>query len=155
LALCVDLPWKLAIVGDGPCRDDVHTMFSALPEHRITWLGELPEEKVAEALAAGDFYVWPGFGEAYGLAYLEAQASGLPVAAQNIAGVPEVVIDGKTGLLSEAGSIEAYGDAIRRLIADGALRKQMGDEARRFVMSERSLEQAAATLKSILARFEA
>jgi glycosyltransferase involved in cell wall biosynthesis len=154
LALCVDVEWHLTVVGDGPCRVDVQTIFSALPEGRVNWLGELVAGKVAEALAASDFYVWPGFGEAYGLTYLEAQASGLPVVAQNIAGVPEVVIDGKTGLLTEAGNVKAYSDAIHRLIADEALRRRMGTEARRFVTTERSLERAAATMKSILARFE-
>ena len=46
--------------------------------------------------AEGALYAWPGFGEAYGLAYLEAQAAGLPVVAQDIDGVPGVVRNGET-----------------------------------------------------------
>ena len=55
---------------------------------------------VARQLATSDIFVWPGTGEAYGIAYLEAQASGLPVVAQATAGVPTVVRHGVTGLLT-------------------------------------------------------
>ncbi len=60
--------------------------------------------------------MWPGSGEAYGIAYLEAQAAGLPVIAQWTAGVPEVVEDGVTGLLTLEGDVAAYAEAIRRMI---------------------------------------
>ncbi len=155
LKLCRDLPWTLTVVGDGPCRPEVESLFAVLPHEQIDWLGELPPEKVPAILSQGDLYVWPGFGEAYGLAYLEAQASGLPVVAQAVAGVPEVVRNGETGLLTEPGDVPAYADAIRHLLVDGPLRETMGAQARRFVLSERSLHGAAATLKSLLSRFEA
>ena len=104
-------------------------------------------------LAGGSIYVWPGTGEAYGLAYLEAQAAGLPVVAQAVAGVPEVVRDGATGLLTPAGDIPAYAAAVRRLLADRDLRREMGVEARRFVLAERSLSTASARLATCLRRF--
>ena len=56
----------------------------------------------------GGTYVWPGTGEAYGIAYMEAQAAGLPVVAQKTAGVPEVVKDGVTGTLTAAGDASAF-----------------------------------------------
>ena len=86
-----DLPWRLSIAGDGPCRTDVEAEFARLPAARLEWLGALKPEEVPAMLARGGVYVWPGCGEAYGLAYLEAQAAGLPVVAQHTAGVPEVV----------------------------------------------------------------
>lgn len=154
LGLCTDLPWTLAVAGDGPSRDEVRALFAGLPPSRIAWLGELQRDAVATALANADVYVWPGFGEAYGLAYLEAQASGLPVVAQTIAGVPDVVRDGETGLLTPPGDAAAYAAALRRLLTEQALREAMGDAARRFVLTERSLDGAALTLAGLLARFE-
>ena len=153
LALCADLPWTFAIVGDGPCGGEVRSLFAAFEPGRIEWLGEKEPEAVPAILASGDIYAWPGFGEAFGLAYLEAQAAGLPVVAMAIAGVPEVVRDGATGLLTSPDA-PAYAAAIRRLLTEVGLRRSMGAEARRFVLEERSLEKAAATLKSLLARFE-
>ena len=146
----VDLQWTLAVVGDGPCRDEVAAEFAGLPPERIEWLGQLAPGEVPAALAGCGIYVWPGCGEAYGLAYLEAQAAGLPVVAQDTAGVPEVVLDGQTGILTAAGDITSYADAIERLLVDDDERKAMGEAARRFVLGERSLDAAAVRLAAIL-----
>ena len=95
--------WHLTIIGDGPARPAVEAAFAALPAERLAFAGACGTEAIARRLARGAVYLWPGFGEAYGLAYLEAQAAGLPVVAQAVAGVPEVVIDGETGLLVPGG----------------------------------------------------
>ena len=151
LEACSALPWTLSVVGDGPCRDEVHTAFAGIDPARIEWLGERKPEEISAILATGDLFVWPGFGEAYGLAYLEAQAVGLPVVAQDIAGVPEVVDNGETGILTQPGDAEEYASAITRLLTDGDARREMGEAARRFVHEQRSLEGAAARLSAMLA----
>jgi len=153
LGSCLDLEWTLAIVGDGPCRDEVRGLFAAVPAQRVEWLGERRPEEVPAILSSASLYVWPGTGEAYGLAYLEAQASGLAVVAQATAGVPEVVRDGATGLLTPPGDVYAYAAAVRRLLTDDALRRRMGAEAQRFVLAERSASRASAILEDCLRRF--
>jgi glycosyltransferase involved in cell wall biosynthesis len=107
---------------------------------------------VPNLLRGAGIYVWPGCGEAYGLAYLEAQAAGLPAVAQHIAGVPEVVRHGITGLLTPAGEIAALAGAIERLLTNETERQELGVAARRFVFEERSLEAAAKRLATILPR---
>ncbi|RUM98944.1 glycosyltransferase family 1 protein [Pseudaminobacter arsenicus] len=149
------LPWTMSIVGDGPCRTEVETAFAGLPRERIDWLGVLDPESVPAALREADIYVWPGCGEAYGLAYLEAQAAGLPVVAQNTAGVPEVVRDSLTGILTPAGNVAAFAAAIERLLTDEAERQRMADAAHRFVADDCSLEAAAARLAAILPKVTA
>ncbi len=141
-----DTPWTLSVVGDGPGRAEVISEFAGLPEKRIEWLGKKEPDEIPELLAGGGIYVWPGCGEAYGLAYLEAQAAGLPVIAQDTAGVPEVVRNGQTGILTPPGDVEAFASAIAHLLADDDRRRAMGETARRFVFEERSLEAAAAKL---------
>jgi glycosyltransferase involved in cell wall biosynthesis len=150
LALCTDLAWTLRIVGDGPCAGEVRALFADFPPGRIDWRGEMRADEVPDMLGGSDILVWPGFGEAYGMAYLEAQAAGLPVVAQAIAGVPEVVSEGRTGLLTPAGDVAAFAEAIARLLGDDALRRTMGAAARRFVVEEHSLERASKTLNSLL-----
>lgn len=147
----LDLPWTLTVIGDGPARQEVAALFGAVPGGRIEWVGELDPPAVPDVLRRAGLYVWPGCGEAYGLAYLEAQAAGLPVIAQAAAGVSEVVRHGETGILTPAGDVAAYAGAIRRLLADGSERQRMAEAARRFVLGERSLDQAAARLADILA----
>jgi len=152
LALIRDVDWKLTIIGDGPMRGEVAALFGAIPSGRLEWLGEVEPDRVPSLLADGGIYVWPGTGEAYGLAYLEAQAAGLPVVAQNTAGVPEVVRNGITGLLTATGDVRALADAICRLLTDDGERRQLAFQARRFVFGERSLQQAAQRLNTLIGR---
>lgn len=146
------LPWTMSVVGDGPARDEVKAQFASLPADRIEWLGAIEPAAVPDVLYAGGIYVWPGYGEAYGVAYLEAQAAGLPVVAQDIAGVPEVVRDGQTGFLTQPGDVAAFASAIERLLARNDERTIMAVEARRFVLDERSLGGAAARLAEFFAK---
>lgn len=150
LARLPHLSWTLAVVGDGPLREEVEAMFASLPPGRITWHGQRGTHEIAEILRQSSIYAWPGTGEAYGLAYLEAQAAGLPVVAQAVAGVPEVVRHDVTGLLTPAGDVAAYAAALERLLTDGAERDRMADAARRFVTEECSIERAAQHLDEIL-----
>lgn len=149
LALLGDRPWELTIIGDGPERDVVHILFAEFGD-RIRWLGEKTANEIVEILYQGGTYVWPGVGEAYGIAYLEAQAAGLPVVAQSVAGVPEVVKNGLTGLLTPAGDVRAFADGIARMCGDDEERTAMGQAARRFVLEERSLEIASKRLDQLL-----
>ncbi len=155
LELIGDLGWQLMIVGGGPAADQIKAMFKGFRPERVAFLGEMAPENIPEHLYGGDLYAWPGCGEAYGLAYLEAQAAGLPVVAQETAGVPEVVRSGTTGLLTREGDVSEFAQAIRRLVLDADKRRRLGAAARRFVLGERSLEQATGRLKTLLERVAA
>lgn len=152
LSRLLHLPFTLSIIGDGKARAEVEALFAPLGPGRVVWCGELPSEEVAALLSTSALYVWPGCGEAYGLAYLEAQAAGLPVVAQAIAGVPEVVEHGRTGVLTPPGDTEAYAQAIAGFLRDETRRQAMGVKARLFAGGERGLEPAAARLGDILDR---
>ncbi len=150
LDLIRDRNWTLTIIGDGPMRAEVRSLFSIFGDERVTWRGECSTSEIAAELATAGLYVWPGCNEAYGLAYLEAQAAGLPVVAQATAGVPEVVMAGKTGLLTPEGDIGAYAAAIADLLDDRNKRQIMADAARDFVHREHSLTAASKLLEIIL-----
>ncbi len=149
--LPADLDWRLSVAGDGPERDTVQALFAHLPPARIAWLGALPRAGVADLLARGQVYLWPGCGEAYGLAYLEAQAAGLPVVACDTAGVPEVVS-------AEAGNrlvpldAQALADAVTGMLRDRSAR---GATARAHVRRHHSIGAAttrlAAAIDSVMA----
>ncbi len=145
-----DLPWTLSIAGDGPSRREVEAEFAGLPAERVEWHGGKQPDEIPLLLANAAIYVWPGCGEAYGLSYLEAQAAGLPVVAQDTAGVPEVVRNGETGILTPPGDIEAFSSAIARLLSIHDERRAMAEAARRFVNQERSLDAAAIRLEAML-----
>lgn len=155
LALLGERTWKLSVIGDGPERVAVKAMFAEFDAERIEWLGEKRAGEVVDLLYRGGTFVWPGTGEAYGIAYLEAQAAGLPVVAQKTAGVPEVVKDGVTGTLTTAGDTRTFADAIVQMIDNEDRRLSMGRAGRHFVMEERSLEIASKRLGQLLREYVA
>lgn len=145
----VDLPWRLSVAGDGEAAGEVRAMFAGM-EASVEWLGRLDPAGVQALLSRGAVHVWPGCGEAYGLAYLEAQAAGLPVVAYATAGVPEVVEDGVTGVLVAEGDTGAFARAIGELLTDEGARALMGAKAREVVLARHSMEAASARLDSVL-----
>jgi len=104
LADLLDLPWSLDIVGDGAARAGVESALEPLGT-RIRYRGELDEAAIAAALAEADLFVWPAVNEAFGMALLEAQASGLPVVAGASGGVAGIVASGETGQLVPPGEL--------------------------------------------------
>lgn len=150
LLLIKDEDWRLSIIGDGPARAEVEGCFSDFPSGRISFLGQLQPQQIADQLSRAAIYVWPGHGEAYGLAYLEAQAAGVPVIAEETAGVPEVVSHGETGLLTKSSHPEDYASAILRLLRNDERRSKLAGNAWRRAEHVHSIEAAAIRLGSML-----
>ncbi len=145
-----ELPWSLSVIGDGPARAEVEASFAAIQPGRLLWHGQRDPAFIAEELGSAALYCWPGCGEAYGLAYLEAQAAGVPVVAFATAGVPEVVASGETGLLTPDRDDRAYAAAIATLLADEPRRAAMGRAARARVTARHTLAVAARRLADLL-----
>jgi glycosyltransferase involved in cell wall biosynthesis len=145
-----DADWQLLIVGDGPARPEVEAAFDGFPLHRLRFLGEVAAAALPGLYGACDLLVWPAIGEAYGMALLEAQATGLPVVAGYSPGVAALVRDGETGRLVEAGNTGAFTAAVAALLQAPETRRVMAEAARTRVAAEHGLEAAAARLDGIL-----
>jgi glycosyltransferase involved in cell wall biosynthesis len=114
------------------------------------WLG--PDDKSA-ALASSLIFLLPSHAEGMPMALLEAMSWGLPVIATPVGGIPQVVDHEVSGLLVAAGDIEALAGQIERLLADPALRKRLGANARTRIESDFSLRDALERLTTIYNRF--
>ncbi len=123
-----DLRWKAVLVGDGPARAEVEALMAPFGD-RVRFAGAVPHQELPALYAAADLYLWPAINEAYGMAFLEAQAAGLPVVAGRTGGVPAVVAHGITGLLTPIGDAEAFAAAVRRLLDDPVERARLGAAA--------------------------
>lgn len=141
--------WRLTLVGDGPARRQVEAAFGGFDGGRVRFAGEQSEASLPAFYAAADLYVWPAVNEAYGMALLEAQASGLAVVAGRVRGVPGIVRHGESGLLVPQD--DDFAEALGRLIDDQALRARLGGSAAVTVAADHGLEAAAATLDRALA----
>jgi hypothetical protein len=150
LARIVDLPWTLTLIGDGSERTAVEAAFAGFPPGRVAFLGRRERAETLAEFARHDLFVWPGLNEAYGVVYLEAQAAGLPVAALDSGGLPDVVARERSAILVPDRDEAALAAAIARLIGDADLRRRMGEAASRFARQERNGEGARAILGGAL-----
>jgi glycosyltransferase involved in cell wall biosynthesis len=150
LAELMDLPWRLTLVGDGDARPQVEAMFAPFGE-RVTLTGAVPQAQLPAIYAAADLYAWPACNEAYGMATLEAQASGLAVVAGREGGVADVVDHGLTGLLVEPRSPTAFAAAVRSLLAAPEWRCALGRAAQAQVLERHDLAPARARMAAALA----
>lgn len=115
---------QLEIAGDGPARPQVEALMARFGA-RVRFLGALEPEALAQAYARAGALIWPGVDEAFGMTYLEAQSYGLPVIAQDRAGVRDVlfprsypdVAQGAAGLAALAQSEAPTAQDIRNHIA--------------------------------------
>jgi glycosyltransferase involved in cell wall biosynthesis/GT2 family glycosyltransferase len=98
---------------------------------RVRAHGEVPDDTLRELYAACDLFVAPSIYESFGLIYLEAMAHGKAVIGSKAGGIPEVVIDGETGVLVAPGDTKALAQAIVRLLADDEARARMGAAGRK------------------------
>ncbi|MCC3304050.1 glycosyltransferase family 4 protein [Sneathiella sp. HT1-7] len=139
--------WQLLVIGEGEKRPEVEEALAPIGDKAV-YLGAMTPEALPAWYDFADLYVWPACGEAYGMAFLEAEGCGLPVVAGNIRGVPDVVMDGKTGLLTPPEDRVAFAAAVDKLLADAPLREKMGEAGQQFVRTERTLAKAAEILKT-------
>ncbi len=104
------VPCVLVMVGDGPDRGAAEEEARLLGVAQdVKFLGKI--DAVAPLLAAADLYIFPSESESFGLSALEALASGVPVVAARVGGVPEVVRDGVTGALLPLGDVDGMATA--------------------------------------------
>lgn len=154
LARLEDRDWRLAIAGDGPARSAIATMYAPFAS-RVEFLGVRDECALIDDYARADVFVWPSVNEAFGMALLEAHASGLPAVAGNFGGVASILRDGKTGYLARPRDAADFAAKLEGLIGDPALRATMGEAARAKVAAEHSLDGAARRLGSLVAELAA
>ena len=122
---------RLALVGDGPHRQQLEKVFAGTA---TTFVGYLGGEELAGAYASADAFLFPSSTETLGLVLLEAMAAGSPVVAARRGGIPDIVTDGVNGCLYEpdgpsdgAASLIA---ATKRLLGNHSERQQLRQQAR-------------------------
>lgn len=134
-----EIPSRLVLVGDGPDLPRARVKVEELGiRDRVVFLGEYTP--VQELLSCSDLFLLPSGSESFGLAALEAMACGSPVVASRVGGLPEVIMDGETGYLCEAGDIDEMAAASIKILSDDKHRKELSDAGRAFAVKHFSSE---------------
>lgn len=130
---------QLQIVGDGKLRGELQAMARQLGIAESVHFQGIAAD-VRPWLASFDLFVLPSLQEGLPTVLLEAMAAGRPVVASRVGGIPEVVIDGRTGLLVPAGDPQALAAALDRLLRDPEMRQAMGQAGRERAVQAFGLE---------------
>ncbi len=119
---------RLALVGDGPHRQNLEKHFAGTPTH---FVGYLQGQELGAAFASADAFVFPSRTETLGLVLLEAMAAGCPVVAARSGGIPDIVDDGVNGFLFDPTDDNGAIAATQRLFANPEERETLRRNARR------------------------
>jgi len=133
------VPARLVLVGDGPDRPRASQRAQELGvEERVLFLGK--HQSVQDLLSCADLMLLPSENESFGLAALEAMASGAAVVTTNAGGMPEVVEDGVSGRLLDVGDVSGMSEAGVQLLQDKELHARISNAGRRVAQSIYSTE---------------
>jgi glycosyltransferase involved in cell wall biosynthesis len=146
-ALPADLAWRFVHVGGGPLRPELKALAVRLGiGGRVEWRGAQDQDRVLALYRQADLFALASRvaedGDRDGLpnVLMEAQSQGLAVLATRTSGIPELIDDGATGMLVEAGDPHALAKALETLIREPALRQRFGEAGRRRIEAQFDME---------------
>jgi glycosyltransferase involved in cell wall biosynthesis len=151
--------FRCLIAGEGPERAALQASVIALGlQDQVELPGALPQEKVRAALDEAVVFALPceiaadGSRDGIPVALMEAMAVGCPVVSCPVSGVPELIRDGEHGLLVPPHDPQALAIALRRLLGDAALRRQLAAAARLRIEQEFDARKEARKLHRLMAK---
>jgi glycosyltransferase involved in cell wall biosynthesis len=150
------LSLRCQIVGDGPLRAALQARIDQydLQEH-VTLRGALSQSDLLPLIQSSGVFALPATRASSGdqdgipVSLMEAMACGLPVVTTSLSGIPELVIDGETGLLVQQHNAVDLANALERLASDEELRTRLGTQARRMIVDHFQLQRNTARLASL------
>jgi glycosyltransferase involved in cell wall biosynthesis len=142
----------LRIIGDGPMRPELETLGRRLGIDSNFAL-EPATRLVAERLREIDIFVLPSLSEGLSNSLMEAMACGCVPVASRVGGNPELVVDGRTGLLFGQGDVSHLAGQLARLVENAALRQQLAQAAAVFVRERFSRQAAGLAMAAIYRRY--
>ena len=113
---------------------------------RVTFVGLAPHSEVPTFYERADIYVGPSLYESFGVSILEAMVAGVPVVATRVGAVPELISDGRSGLIVETADPSAIADAVIHLFTNASLRNSIACAAREAIREKFSWETICSTL---------
>ncbi len=145
---------RLVLIGDGPDRASLELQTERFGISSVVdFVGYKSQGDVAQALLECEALVLPSFAEGVPVVLMEAMAAGLPVITSRIAGIPELVEDGVSGLLTPPGDAASLKSALLRIISDDDLRARLGEAGRAKVNQEFNVSREAEWLLQILSAY--
>ncbi len=144
--------FRLDIIGEGPRRKHLQELIESLGlNNNVRLIGSMPHNKVIEYYHRAELFVLPAIKEGFGLVFVEAIVSGLPVIGAHSGGIPDIIKDNKTGILVPPEDEEQLAQAIKRLLDNPQWAQEIQKAGMEYVWSNFSPEAIAAKLDKLYA----
>lgn len=147
------IPIQCRIIGDGPLRDELERLIINLGARSYIRIeGVLDNNRIKHLMHDSTAFILPSVWDKQDgqdgipVVLMEAMASGIPVVSSSISGIPELIEDGKTGLLAEPGNIDQLSQKILQLLSDKEMQSRLSQAGRRKVEEEFNIEKSVEKL---------
>lgn len=137
------IPWQADFAGEGPLLAEMKALAKSLNvDDRLVFLGSVHQDEIRNLLAKADVFALPSVpcddGDIDGIpvSLMEAMATGCPSVSTSVSGIPELITDGKTGLLVPPSDPEALAKGIERLARDRGLYAELSRHGREIVEAD-------------------
>ena len=147
---------KLLIIGDGPDMSKLKELADEMPDEKITFFGHLPNEQIPKYLKACDIFIRPSRSEGFGISFIEAMATGIPVITTPVGGIVDFLFDPErniskkpTGLFCEVDNPQSLARAVMRYIHNDELRKTIVMNAKEMVKEKYDWKLVAEQMREV------
>jgi colanic acid/amylovoran biosynthesis glycosyltransferase len=141
---------SVIFAGEGPQRIPLESLAERLGvADRVSFRGAVGQEELHALYEEASVFCLPSFSEGVPVVLMEAMAMRVPVISTTITGIPELIEDGRSGLLVPPGRPDRLAEALQRLLADESLRRELGSAGREKVIEEFNAAASAAQLHAL------
>jgi colanic acid/amylovoran biosynthesis glycosyltransferase len=138
---------RLLLAGEGALRRDLERFVEELGIHgQVDFLGAVGQDQLRDLYERATAFCLPSFGEGVPVVLMEAMAMEVPVVTTRIAGIPELVEDGRSGFVVAPGHLDDLADRLQQVLENPELRRELGAAGRAKVMAEFDAERSAEQL---------
>jgi len=150
LVVGCQLPVSLIIAGCGKLEQKLKQLTKDLKlENHVIFLGQVDYDEISKYYSLADIFVRPSLSEGQGIAFIEAMAAGLPIIATPVGGIPDFLLDKKTGLFCQVKNPEDLAEKIKLLLADKKLYLEIQKNGLELVKQKYDWNLIAAKMKEI------
>ncbi len=155
-----DVDYDCILIGDGPQRDELKDLISNYGlEEKVQLMGALPQEKLRDFFVQADIFILPcviaqdGDMDGIPVSLMEAMAMELPVISTRVSGIPELIIDGESGILVDQSDAKRLSSAILEMINDKDLRMRLGGNARQRIIEEFNIYRTSTEMGGLFSKY--
>lgn len=141
--------WRLVLAGNGNQEEGRSLSAELGVDTKVVFTGWVKGVEKAQVFSSASIFCLPSYAEGFPMAVLDAWAYGLPVVTTPVGGIPDIVVDGKNGLLFQPGDIKTLSEKIKLLIEHEELRTQISAESLRLVSTTFNVNTIANQLAEI------